>query len=75
MATQLNRTLMHTQSVNFAAVVAASTDERPIPPTAVKRHLRALDRADADDLDGMRVWAGASLTCDRGFTGEGGPGR
>jgi hypothetical protein len=50
MATQLNRTLMHTQSVNFAAVVAASTDERPIPPTAVKRHLRALDRADADDL-------------------------
>ena len=26
-------------------------------------------------IDGMRVWAGASLTCDRGFTGEGGPGR
>ena len=26
-------------------------------------------------LDGMRVWAGASLTCDRGFSGEGGPGR
>ena len=26
-------------------------------------------------LDGMRVWAGASLTCDRGFAGEGGPGR
>ena len=26
-------------------------------------------------IDRMRVWAGASLTCDRGFTGEGGPGR
>lgn len=29
----------------------------------------------AEFLDGMRVWAGASLTCDRGFSGEGGPGR
>jgi hypothetical protein len=31
------------------------------------------DRAEAASghLDGMRVWAGASLTCDRGFASEG----
>jgi hypothetical protein len=49
MAMQLNRTLISTGGLSFAAKVAATTDERPIPKEAVKQYFLALEGCQPED--------------------------
>jgi Protein of unknown function (DUF4238) len=49
MAMQLNRTLISTEGLSFAAKVAATTDERPIPKEAVKQYFLALEGCQPED--------------------------
>lgn len=48
-AIQLNRTLKHCDQMNFIHNVAALTDKRPIPASAVRQYLTALDGSAPED--------------------------
>jgi hypothetical protein len=55
-AIQLNRTAKHGDQMNFICNVAASTDERPIPKSAVREYLTALDGSGPDDGEVEAAW-------------------
>ncbi|GAB3019522.1 DUF4238 domain-containing protein [Mycobacterium bourgelatii] len=52
----LSRTLKHHQQHNFVCDVAGTTDERPIPKSAVRKHICDLDGADPNDNEVDAAW-------------------
>jgi Protein of unknown function (DUF4238) len=55
-AIQFARTLKHCEQTNFLHNVAVTTDERPIPKSAVRQYLYDLDGVEPDDAEVEAAW-------------------